>query len=109
MRACDRASRCAKRDETVPWRGGGVTRDEARLISQIDGAPAYGGTPSDAGVLRAIAELRGRGLKVTLYPFLMMDVPDGNGLPDPYGGAEQSPYPGAADDARSGTGSQRLG
>ncbi|WP_062217001.1 baseplate multidomain protein megatron [Aureimonas sp. D3] len=82
-----------QRDETVPWRGGGVTRDEARLVSQIDGAPAYGGTPSDAGVLRAIAELRGRGLKVTLYPFLMMDVPAGNGQSDPYGGAEQSPYP----------------
>ncbi|WP_427025907.1 baseplate multidomain protein megatron [Aureimonas ureilytica] len=81
------------RDETIPWRAGDVGRDEAHLVSRIDGAPAYGGTPSDAGVLRAIAALRARGLGVTFYPFLMMDVPAGNGLPDPYGGAEQAPYP----------------
>ena len=30
---------------------------------------------------------------MTLYPFLLMDVPAGNGLPDPYGGAEQAAYP----------------
>ncbi len=28
-----------------------------------------------------------------LYPFIMMDVPAGNGLPDPHGGAEQAVYP----------------
>ncbi|ALN73958.1 glycoside hydrolase/phage tail family protein [Aureimonas sp. AU20] len=81
------------RDETIVWRGGGVGRGQAHLVSQVNGAPAYGGTPSDAGVLRAIAQLRARGLRVTLYPFLMMDMPAGNALPDPYGGAEQAPYP----------------
>ena len=30
---------------------------------------------------------------MTLYPFVLMDVPAGNGLPDPYGGAEQAAYP----------------
>jgi hypothetical protein len=44
-------------------------------------------------VLDAIAEIKARGLKVTLYPFVMMDVPVGNGLPDPYGAAEQAAYP----------------
>ena len=28
-----------------------------------------------------------------LYPFVMMDVPAGNSLPDPYGGTGQPPYP----------------
>ena len=39
------------------------------------------------------AELKARGLEVTLYPFIFMDVPADNGLPDPYGEAEQAAYP----------------
>ncbi|MCB8836090.1 glycoside hydrolase/phage tail family protein [Aurantimonas sp. VKM B-3413] len=81
------------RDETEAWRVGPITRGEAERVSWVDGGPAYGGTPSDAGVLRAIADLRARGLSVTYYPFMLMDVPPGNGLPDPYGGAEQAAFP----------------
>ncbi|MBB3996563.1 baseplate multidomain protein megatron [Aureimonas pseudogalii] len=81
------------RDETVPWRVGGLARAEARTVSQVEGGPAYGGTPSDAGVVRSIQALAARGLKVTLYPFLLMDVPAGNALPDPYGGGGQAAYP----------------
>jgi hypothetical protein len=45
-------------------------------------------------VRAAIADLRARGLKVTLYPFVMMDVPHTNGLTDPYSGdAGQPAYP----------------
>src|SRR5262249_39096268 len=81
--------------ETAPltWRVCGVTRSGAHVVSLEDGAPAFGGTPSDASVLQAVAELKARGLKVGLYPFVLMDVPAGNGLPDPYGGAEQARYP----------------
>jgi hypothetical protein len=81
--------------DTAPltWSVGGLARDEARLISQFDGAPAYGGTPSDQSVLQAIAELKARGYKIGLYPMPLMDVPRANGLPDPYGDAEQSAYP----------------
>ncbi len=81
--------------ETAPltWRAGGVDRAGAHVVSTHDGAPAYGGTPSDACVLQAIAELKSRGYKVALYPFLLMDVPAGNGRSDPYGGEEQAPYP----------------
>ena len=80
---------------TIPidWTVNGVARADAHLISTHDGGPAYGGTPADATVLQAIAELKARGLKVYLYPFLFMDIPAGNGLPDPYGGAEQGAYP----------------
>jgi len=76
------------------WSVAGVDRDSARLVSMVDGRPAYGGTPSDESVRHLIAELKARGLKVTLYPFVMMDIPSGNGLPNPWtGAAPQPPYP----------------
>ncbi len=82
-----------RRQESDPWTVAGIGRGEAYLVSRRDGGPAYGGTPSDASVRAAIADLKARGLKVYLYPFVMMDVPPGNGLPDPYGGGEQAAYP----------------
>lgn len=75
------------------WRVAGVERGEAEVVSQIDGAAAYGGTPSDASVIAAIEELKRRGLEVTVAPFLMMDIASGNGRADPYGGTEQSAFP----------------
>ena len=78
--------------ETAPWSVAGLTRAGAHPVSHHHGGPAYGGTPNDEGVLQAIADLKARGLKVCLYPFVMMDVPAGNGLPDPYGKAEQDAY-----------------
>ena len=44
-------------------------------------------------MVAAIRDLNERGLKVMFYPFVMMDVPHGNGLNDPYGGDEQGAYP----------------
>ena len=82
--------------ETLPadWSAGGVGRSGARVISPgPGGGPAYGGTPSDASVLALLAELARRGLSVTHYPFLLMDIPAGNALPDPYGGTAQAAYP----------------
>ncbi len=76
-----------------PWLVSGAARDVAPVVSRHGGGAAYGGTPSDRSVLSAIAEIKARGLSVTLYPFLMMDIPDGNELPDPYGGASQPSYP----------------
>ncbi|ATQ42144.1 baseplate multidomain protein megatron [Caulobacter mirabilis] len=56
------------------WRAGGVDRNAAHRISTLEGGgPAYGGTPADEAVVQAIVELRRRGLKVTLYPFVLMD------------------------------------
>lgn len=80
-------------DESRPWRVSGIGRGAAHLVSRNDGGPAYGGTPSDESVVAAIADLKERGLKVYLYPFVLMDVPVGNDLPDPYGGAGQAAYP----------------
>jgi hypothetical protein len=77
----------------VSWSVAGYARGSAPVVSSHGGGPAYGGTPSDGSVRAAIADLRARGLSVTLYPMIMMDVPVGNGLPDPYGGAQQASYP----------------
>ncbi|MFN3668401.1 MAG: glycoside hydrolase/phage tail family protein [Brevundimonas sp.] len=85
--------RLEKATEPLIWSVAGLDRNEAHLISQSGGGPAYGGTPSDESVREAVAALKARGLEVTLYPFLLMDVPAGNALPDPYGGAEQAAYP----------------
>ena len=76
------------------WQVNGLSRGQARVVSFADGSPAYGGTPSDASVVRAIRYLKSRGISVTLYPFVMMDIPAGNALPDPYGtSASQPAYP----------------
>ncbi len=67
-----------RRDKpTTPmrWSVAGVERHEAHLVSQVDGGPAYGGTPSDESVRQAIRSLKARGLEVTLYPFVFMDAP----------------------------------
>ncbi|QFU17073.1 baseplate multidomain protein megatron [Microvirga thermotolerans] len=88
-----RVDATTKQTDGAAWSVAGLSRDEARPVSQVNGAPAYGGTPSDETVIRLIRELKARGLKVVLYPFVMMDVPTGNALPDPYGGTGQAPYP----------------
>src|SRR5262249_36219107 len=72
----------------------GLTRASAPTVSLVDGRSAYGGTPSDESVRHLIAELKARGLKVTFYPFIMMDIPADNARPDPWsGGAAQPSYP----------------
>lgn len=83
----------ASLDFSEEWRVSGVVREEAQTVSYVEGVAAYGGTPSDLSVVRCIQEIRRRGLRVALYPFLMMDVPPSNGLPDPYGEDEQSAFP----------------
>uniref|UniRef100_UPI001F431F6F baseplate multidomain protein megatron n=1 Tax=Oryzibacter oryziterrae TaxID=2766474 RepID=UPI001F431F6F len=77
----------------LSWSVSGLTRATAELVSRVDGKAAFGGTPSDQSVVEVIRELKARGLKVTFYPFIMMDVPSGNTLPDPYGGTGQPVYP----------------
>ncbi|WP_295696519.1 glycoside hydrolase/phage tail family protein [uncultured Maricaulis sp.] len=75
------------------WSVAGIDRSGAWLIGRVDGRPVYGGTPDDAGVIALIGQLRARGYRVTLYPFILMDIPAGNGLADPDGGSGQPAYP----------------
>ena len=82
-----------KPTEPLVWAVAGLEREDAHLISEVDGTPAYGGTPSDDSVRQAVAALKARGWAVTLYPFVFMDVAADNDLPDPYGGLRQAAYP----------------
>jgi hypothetical protein len=89
-----RVEHLVKQTYDATWSAAGLDRAAARPVSLVDGVPAYGGTPSDASVVRLIRELKARGLEVVLYPFMMMDVPADNTLPDPRtGAAGQPPYP----------------
>lgn len=64
-----------KMTKPMRWSVAGLERHEAHLVSQVDGGPAYGGTPSDESVRQAIRSLKARGVEVTLYPFVFMDCP----------------------------------
>jgi len=86
--------RASKVTQPVSWQVAGVARDTAYVVSQLEGRPALGGTPSDASVIEAIGDLKARGIKPVLMPFLLMDVAEGNIRVDPYSGiAGQPAYP----------------
>ena len=75
----------AKTTTPSAWVVNGVTRADAFLVSRdAEDRPVYGGTPADFAVVQAIKEMKARGLRVTFYPFLLMDVPPGNTKPNPY-------------------------
>lgn len=83
-----------KQTHGAEWSVAGLTRAGAEAASLHEGRPSFGGTPSDASVARAIADLHARGLEVMLYPFVMMDIPADNVLENPYSGeAGQPAYP----------------
>ena len=80
------------------WSVNGVTRAAAGVVSvDGEGRPVFGGTPSDASVVQAIALLRARGYDVHFYPFLLMDIPSGNTKLNPYSNNAampgQAPFP----------------
>ncbi|MFG1180322.1 baseplate multidomain protein megatron [Xanthobacter versatilis] len=94
--ACTVRPRTERTDKStsIDWTVGGETRFSALAVSQYEGRSAYGGTPSDDSVVRAVARLKAAGLKVTLNPFVMMDIPVANTRPDPWSGASAQPaYP----------------
>ena len=79
--------------QEMPWSVAGLARADAPEMPRIAGRPVYGGTPSDAAVIEALRAQRAAGLSVVFAPFVLMDQLAGNGLPDPWGGAEQASLP----------------
>jgi hypothetical protein len=77
----------------MPWTSGGISRSDAEEIARIDDRPVYGGTPADQAVIEAITAIHAGGQEVMAYPFLLMEILTGNGLPDPWGASEQLPLP----------------
>ncbi|MCZ4271149.1 baseplate multidomain protein megatron [Maritalea porphyrae] len=94
---CTVTPRVMGHDRTIKdteWSVAGLSRAQAQICSQVNGGPAYGGTPSDNCVIAAITDLKSRGLKVTIYPLMMMDIAANNQLDDPYSAAmTQANYP----------------
>ncbi len=85
------------RDKTTfprQWSVTGLTRASAPLVSRENGKVAFGSTPDDGSVIRAITDLRDRNISPVFYPFVMMDIPSGSQLPDPYApNSTQPAYP----------------
>lgn len=75
----------------MPWSVSGLPRSAAVEIARAEDRPIYGGTPADASVVEAIQHLNTQGQRVMFYPFILMDQQDGNGLTDPYSGADDQP------------------
>jgi hypothetical protein len=76
------------------WKVNNITRQDAILVSYFNGSASYGSSPSDGSVIRAIKDLKERGLEVIFYPLIMMDIPQGSTLPNPYSpGQNQPSYP----------------
>ncbi len=71
----------------MPWAVSDQLRGTAKQVSHLDGRPVFGGTPTDASVIEAITEINAGGQDVMFYPFILMDIQDGNGLSDPWSGA----------------------
>jgi hypothetical protein len=74
----------AKSTTPWSWQVSGIGRASADVVSSDSFGPLLGGAPADRSVVQAITELKARGFRVVLYPFVMMDVPAGNSLPNPY-------------------------
>lgn len=66
------------------WKVAGLDRGSAPAVSQVAERPVFGGTPDDKSVRDAISHLKAEGQKVVFYPFILMDIQDGNQLPDPW-------------------------
>ena len=58
------------------WSVAGYTRESARQVTLVDGNPRYGGTPSDAALVRYLTEVRARGYNILFLPLFFMDVED---------------------------------
>jgi len=84
---CEIKPRVERADkDTTPraWQAAGLTRATAEVVSYVDGYPATGGAPADWSIYEAVVFLKSKGLRVTFYPFILMDIPPGNTQPNPY-------------------------
>ena len=75
------------------WVVSGLNRRDAQRVSLTNGQVNYGGSPADQSVIEGIRAIKAQGNAVTLTPFLVMDIPAGNNLPNPYGGSSQPAHP----------------
>jgi hypothetical protein len=86
-----RTEKAGKATTGATWSVAGLVRSTAEPVSDTDGRPNFGGSPSDGSIIEAIRDLKARGLDVALHPFILMDIPPGNALPDPWNGSASQP------------------
>ncbi|KAF0227837.1 MAG: protein transfer agent (GTA) orfg15 like [Beijerinckiaceae bacterium] len=86
-----KVEKSAKATSGMQWSAAGLTRASAEAVSASDGRPNFGGSPADQSIVDAIRDLKARGLKVALHPFVLMDIPAANTKPDPWSGAAAQP------------------
>lgn len=75
----------------MPWTVGGISRDDAKEIPRREGRSIFGGTPADSAVIQAIHAIKENQQEVMFYPFILVDIINDNGLPDPYSHASTQP------------------
>ncbi len=80
----------------LTWGVNGETRSSAHLLSRGANGVGFRGTPSDQTVIAGIREIKARGLRVTLAPVLMLDIPASNTRINPWTGAAPQPAYAAA-------------
>ncbi|GFE66699.1 baseplate multidomain protein megatron [Litoreibacter roseus] len=76
---------------SMTWEVAGIRRNQAEVVKRVDGRPVYGGTPTDASVVQAIQALKVAGQDVMFYPFILMEILEGNTLTNPWNGAPTQP------------------
>lgn len=66
-----------KRTDPTSWRVAGQARDSSVVLAStlFDGRPAFGGTPNDVSLYRAIRNLKNRGFNVMITPIIRVDTP----------------------------------
>ena len=84
-----RAGHCTIRpkvenSEGESWVVNGISREQAQTVSTAGEGLAYGGTYTDSSVVGFIQAAKERGYNIVIYPFIMMDIPNDNTLPNPY-------------------------
>ena len=77
--------------DKMPWTVSGLSRDMAQEVTQKEGEPLYGGTPTDQSVVQSIQALKENDQEVMFYPFILMDQPADNALINPYDPATFQP------------------
>ncbi|MEM8572420.1 MAG: glycoside hydrolase/phage tail family protein [Pseudomonadota bacterium] len=70
--------------KTQNWIVAGQRRFEAKAVSSVGDRPLFGGTPSDRSVIQSIRHMKTDSIRVMFYPFILMDIQENSGRPDPW-------------------------
>jgi hypothetical protein len=61
--------------ESEEWKVAGIARKDAEEVLRVGDKLNYGGTPSDASIVRYLKHVKEKGLEVMFYPMIFVDTP----------------------------------